>query len=163
MAVHWAHQHSSCVPGGPEEVVNSGCESPSFMWIQGGRQASVGKGRAPESGFLEGPVLWLRYEYTWYQTCTRADTDCQESMVSHQPLAEMLETAVCYLESLCFLKSGSKKTKSQGLCMTKCKNNLLATMLNSCKEPFPLSLSSTSWYAIQKSNMKCTDITDAQR
>lgn len=99
------------MPGGPEEVVNSGCASPSFMWIQGSRQASVGKGRAPESGFLEGPVLWLRYEYTWYQTCTRADTDCQESMVSHQPLAEMLETAVCYLESLCFLKSGSKKNK----------------------------------------------------
>lgn len=78
-----------------------------FCGFRGGGQASVGKGRAPESGFPEGPVLWLRYENTWYQIHTRAHIDCQESMASQQPKAKMLETAVRYLESLCFLKSGS--------------------------------------------------------
>lgn len=78
-----------------------------FCGFRGGGQASVGKGRAPESGFPEGPVLWLRYENTWYQIHTRAHIDCQESMASHQSKAKMLETAVRYLESLCFLKSGS--------------------------------------------------------
>ena len=62
-----------------------------FGGVRGGGEASVGKGRAPESGYLEGPVLWLRYEYTWYQTHTRADIKCQESMASHRPKAERLE------------------------------------------------------------------------
>lgn len=85
-----------------------------FGGFRGGGEASVGKGRGPESGYLEGPVLWLRYEYTGYQNHTRADIDCHESMASHQPKAEMLERwkQLCATRKVC-VKSGSKKHNSK--------------------------------------------------
>lgn len=40
---------------------------------------------------LESLVLWQQYECAWYQTRSRAASDCQESMASYQPRAEMQE------------------------------------------------------------------------
>lgn len=52
-----------------------------FGSVRGGREVSVGK----ESGYLESPVLWPRYECASYQPHSRAASDSQESMASHQP------------------------------------------------------------------------------
>lgn len=69
-----------------------------FGGVGGGGEASVGKGGQSTCIWLliEGPVLWLRHEYTWFQAHTRADIKCHESMTSHRPEAEMLRWGQLY-------------------------------------------------------------------
>lgn len=81
------------------------------MLVEQGRWRGIcWEGESPTSGCLEGPVVWLMCEYTWYQAHTRADTQLsREDGVTSAKGRDTgkMEPTICYLEHLS-LKSGSK-------------------------------------------------------
>lgn len=75
-------QHSYYVPGQAQRKWSTqDVLLLHFGGVRGGGEVSVGK----ESGYLESPILRLSYECASYQTNSRATSDCQQSMASHQP------------------------------------------------------------------------------
>lgn len=93
------NQYPCCVPGQAQRKWLSQDVHLLFGGFRGGGEVSVGKGRGSKSGYLEGPILWLRYEYTWYQNHTRLSRKYGITSAKSRNAGKM-ETAMCYQESL---------------------------------------------------------------